>query len=333
VASWQRDYNTKGLCHEKCTTLRYQRVVKMKQEALKEAARRNVEVEVVEEEMYQALRARSHRIDTNLRKCEFHAPTRAVPVNGGPPKIFDGSEKLEENFSFTDARDMFRGDAWEAMVEGLEETKEEFKPPPRGARTDGGVLGDNKRGSFSMGFTPVELAKAQQAQQISAARQRKEEAVREDLEKLKYLIARKYGSISAAWRHLMDPGHVGKLSFIDWSKALRQVGFQGNIKAAYQILDDDHSGIVTFSEFAPEVAEKIKDFRQKIFRTWGEDWNEVWKHVDEDGSNQVDKEEFSSLCFQIGYTGDHTELFKEIRQDQSRRFLNLDDFKAIPVIH
>merc|ERR1719465_285987 len=84
IANWQRDYNVKGLCEEKPTTLRFQRVMKMKQQAQKEASRRDVSVEMIEEEMYQAMRACSTRIDTGLRKDEMEAPSRTYPSDGGP---------------------------------------------------------------------------------------------------------------------------------------------------------------------------------------------------------------------------------------------------------
>merc|ERR1719240_524222 len=130
--------------------------------------------------MYQALRARSHRIDTNLRKCELHAPTRAVPVNGGPPKLFDGSERLEENFSFKDARDMFRGDAWEGMAEALAKAND-FKPPsrsleagsPRTAKSERQFRGAT-RGSFSAGVTPEALLAAQQKDKSKSQRMKDE---------------------------------------------------------------------------------------------------------------------------------------------------------------
>lgn len=330
IANWQRDYNTKGLCDEKCTTLRFQRVVKMKLEAAKEAERRCLNPQVVEEEMYQALRARSHRTDTNLRKSGFHEPARAVTVGGGPPKLFDGSSRLEEHFSFKDARVMFRGDAWEAMTETLSKVNE-FKPPARALDEEAKrIAGGGTRGSFSVAVTPAELSKA-----MTVATQKKELATAADLASLnglKKILVRKYGTITAAWRHLLDPGHTGKLSFQEWSKALRHIGFEGSIPALYKILDDDDSGIVTFSEFMPQLAARMKEFKRKMRSRYGDDLDVIWKQIDDNGNNQIDVQEFVEICGNIGYNGNNSELFKELRYHPSRKFLTLQDFKDIPTV-
>merc|ERR1712146_553051 len=104
-----------------------------------------------------------------------------------------------------------------------------------------GAFRAGTRGSFSAAVTPEALALAQTGIK-SAARQMKDDKVALQLEELKKSLARKYGSLSAAWRLMMDPGHHGKLSFAEWSTVLREHGFEGDIRAAYKLLDDDSSG-------------------------------------------------------------------------------------------
>jgi len=327
IANWQRDYNSKGLCDEKVSTLRFERIVQMKKEALKESERRNIPVEVIEEEMYQALRARSTRIDTGLRKDEMNAPCRTYPSDGGPPRLFDGLDKLEEKFCFRDARDMFRGEAWESMTMTLGKL-DEFNPQPRELLEAKQMAERQARGSFSVAVTP---AAASEAKQKALKKAKDPKALGSaDLESLKKLLVRKYGTVSAAWRHCLDQDGNGKLSFAEWSKALRAVGYEGNIKATYKELDDDNSGIVTFGELEPELAERMKDFKLKFFAKYGENWEVAWKAIDENGNNQLDREEFGVICENIGYEGKAAEMFKELRYDKSRKFLNLEDFKSMP---
>lgn len=323
--AWQRDYNTKGLISEKPMTLRHQRVVKMKETAAKEAERRGLPTEVVEDEMYEAQRATSKRIDTGIRKDEMHVPTRTYPVGGGPPRLFDGSEQLEETFSLKDARDMFRGEAWEMMSETLSKL-DEFKPPAR-PRTVEARKGD-KRGSFSAGVSQAALARAQRSESPKAKERQALGAA--DIESLKKLLVRKYGSICAAWRHVLDLDGNGKLSFLEWCKGLRAVGFEGNIKGTYKQLDDDNSGIVTLNELEPELSMRIKDFRIKLHAKYGTHIDDMWRLIDENGNNQLDPGEFDEVCVNIGYEGNSMELFKQFRSHPSRKFLNKEDFNAIP---
>ena len=46
----------------------------------------------------------------------------------------------------------------------------------------------------------------------------------------------------------MDQVGDGKVSFIDFSRGVRGVGFVGSIKTVFQELDVDDSGIITFNE-------------------------------------------------------------------------------------
>lgn len=329
ISAWQRDYNSKGLCNEKVSSLRFERTLKMKVEALKEAERRKISVEAVEEEMYQQQRACSTRIDTGLRKDEMKTPNRTYPTGGGPPRLYDGGEKLEDDFNFKDAREMFRGEAWESMNETLR-TMEQFKPKARAL--DEANKTAKRSGSFSNAVTPEEL---QKQKQFSKRKEQQIECVREDLEKLKKHMVRHYGTICAAWRHGLDFDGNGKLSFAEWSKALRQVGFEGNIKATYKVLDDDSSGIVTFGELEPEWAGRLKEFTEKLMKYYGDgkfNWETVWKKIDDNGNNQLDKAEFEEVCELIGYTGRPWDLFKELRFHPSRRFLNLEDFQSMPKV-
>jgi len=323
--AWQRDYNSNGRLDEKVVSLRHQKVSQMRQRAVSEAARRKLPVEAVEFEMQQAQSAASKRIDTGIgRNVEMSTPCRTVPSDGGPPRLFDGSARLESNFSLKDAQDMFRGEAWNSMTETLE-MLDEFKPPARSLE-QAQKAPINKRGSFSSGVTPAELNKAM-------SKAKKEEAViaAADLASLKKLLVRKYGTLWAAWRHALQADGIAQLSFAMFSKSMRMVGFKGNVKAIWKQLDDDNSGLVSFAELDPTLAARISDFKVKTMSAYGQSWEEVWKVVDRDRNMQVDLNEFEEVCNNIGHVGNPVDLFKQLRAHPSRNFLNLEDFKSIPM--
>lgn len=321
VDAWQRDYNRKGRIDEKVTSLRYEKVTEMKRQALKEAARRQLPVEAIEEEMYQAQSTASKRIDTGLRKVEMVAPSRTYTVGGGPPRLFDGNDKLEDDFCLSDAQDMFRGEAWELMSETLA-ALDEFKPPPR-SLTD-------KRGSFSSGVTPAALNAAIKRNVKKNHKPDDCNVGAWDLASLKKLLVRKYGTLWSSWRHVLAGDGVWQLSFQMWSKGLRAVGFEGNAKAVWHQLDDDDSGLASFAKLDSQLAKRMLSFRTKVSSKYGESWDVIWEAIDTDHSNQVDLDEFEEVCTNIAYDGDASELFNQLKAHPSRKFLNFEDFTAIP---
>jgi len=120
------------------------------------------------------------------------------------------------------------------------------------------------------------------------------------------------------------------LAFTEWSKALRTVGFQTNAKALFQHMDVDGDGIVSFLEFEPDIAPKLKEFRTLLFKKYGDTIDKVWRTIDDNGNNMLDPDEFEEICVNIGYQGISIELFKQLRSHPSRKFLTKEDIKAIP---
>lgn len=342
IDQWQRDYNDKGNIEEKMSSMRYQKVSKLKRQAVKEATRRMLPVEVVEEEMYQAQRTQegTKRVDTGLPKDEpmITSPSRTVPMFGGPPKIFDGSETLEENFAMRDAQEMFRGEAWQLMCASLSKVQiDEFNPAPRTLDGRTGSPSRQGRGSFSFGVTPSELSKA-----VKDSNKKKDQWTlgADCVDSLKKLLIRKYGTIFAAWRHVLDPNGLGRISFAEWCSALRKMGFEGDIKAAWKNLDTDGSGIVSFKELEPELAANFADYAGKMQIMYGGgklkskdmNWDEAWPQIDTNGNNQVCAEEFAELCDSVGYKEDPNVIFVQLKFLPSRRFICLNDFKSMPCV-
>merc|ERR1719359_631479 len=90
-----------------------------------------------------------------------------------------------------------------------------------------------------------------------AARQKEEQAERErrmeatDWVSLKKALVRKYGTVTSAWRNGLDTNGNGKVSFIDFCKKVRELGFNGNLQRIFKELDTDGSGIISFNEVDP----------------------------------------------------------------------------------
>lgn len=186
VHAWQRDYNTKGVTHEQFATARQERVRLSREKCEKEAKWRGVPVEQVEEEMssrsYAEIRVPSHIV---YRKAEAKNKGDVELITRSRGQ--DGQVKIDTTYDLIQAREMFRGEEWDAMEQALsninadwrvkptarcqlkpaENEEDVFRPPARNAKSSppasGGGGGATKRnmmvrGSFSAGVSAAALA-------------------------------------------------------------------------------------------------------------------------------------------------------------------------------
>jgi len=283
--------------------------------------------------MYQVYAAKKKRVDSGLRTDEVIAPLRTFGASGAAPRLFDGTAKLEEGFDFKDAREMFRGLAWEEMGSALGNLEKNNHCPralQEAKQTSDKSRAARARGSFSVAFTPAELAKA-----VALAKKKAGEISKaaNDLERLRQHLARKYGSVTAAWRLALDLDGSGSVSFTEWTRGLQTAGFSGSMKTTFRALDGDDSGVVMFSEFIPQGALRLTNFRDKLEQAYGKDLKQAWKKIDRDGNNNLSEKDFEAVLQEIGYTASSARiLFVDLRFAPNRKYLNLKDFQEMPKV-
>ena len=61
------------------------------------------------------------------------------------------------------------------------------------------------------------------------------------------MLLHRYGSIINAWKHLDDDNN-GRLSYAEFCKACREVGYFTNVRKLWNSLDDDKTGFITLNE-------------------------------------------------------------------------------------
>jgi len=318
IERWQRDYHSQGVPEKTMEFFRYQRFLRLRDRAVAEAERRSVPVNVIEEEMMQGMRSMPESLQD----------------------IRQDSRKLEDldGYAFIADCDVFRGDEWQRMSEALMKC-DMFNPPVRS-----NTLGSDNGTSRASGVTMEELSRRLK----SKARAAKDPVGRQcsrDLEDLKVLLLQNYGSLFGSWRNL-DAEGTGKISYQDFCKSLKDLTKNGfsvthSLRAAFASMDPRHTGFVTFSDFAPDVAARITTFSKLLLNTYAADtqevnWDYVWKRIlrieDKDGNRQLSFDELKGICQSIGYKDDPKEVFNELRLHSGRRYLSQDDIKAIPML-
>mmetsp|Transcript_31299 Transcript_31299/g.89821 ORF Transcript_31299/g.89821 Transcript_31299/m.89821 type:complete len:1481 (+) Transcript_31299:50-4492(+) len=145
-----------------------------------------------------------------------------------------------------------------------------------------------------------------------------------DLVSLQQLLVRKYGTLPAAWKHCLDPNHNGWIGFVEFCKAMRQVGFVGGLRGLWDSLEKDSNGRVTLNAFDPEAHAALTDFRQLVMERHG-GFLSAWKVFDRNGNTSVDEGEFELACTDLGYTGDTQRLFQWLLDEPCFDRLTLAD--------
>mmetsp|Transcript_95536 Transcript_95536/g.212502 ORF Transcript_95536/g.212502 Transcript_95536/m.212502 type:complete len:921 (+) Transcript_95536:1-2763(+) len=144
-----------------------------------------------------------------------------------------------------------------------------------------------------------------------------------DWASMKTLLLKKYGTVSAAWKHGLDLDGNGKLSFGEFCDACRQIGYIGDLKALFTELDTHKTGLITMDEVDPDAKAALSSFRTLVLDTYG-NLEEAWKAFDKDGNLRLDENEFSERCSDMGYEGDALALFKYLLDEKGARLLTID---------
>merc|ERR1719440_2767529 len=136
------------------------------------------------------------------------------------------------------------------------------------------------------------------------------------------MLVHRYGTITAAWRQLLDPVSTGRLSFIDFCEACRELGYQRRMKQLWEELDADGKGWITLAQIDPEGAKLLEDFRECCRREYG-DMLKAWKAFDLLKNHRIDDHEFDKACADINVPGNHKRIFQLLKTNVARKYLTM----------
>lgn len=140
--------------------------------------------------------------------------------------------------------------------------------------------------------------------------QREEADAEEDFEEL---CIRKYGSIISAWRNCLDTNANGKLMFSDFCKAVRSVGYSGNVKALWHEYDRLGKGYVALRDLDRDADELVSSFLNLLTQRFG-DIDTAWvAGLRKDLHASMREEEFLEACKALAYEHDARRLFRTLR--------------------
>lgn len=127
-------------------------------------------------------------------------------------------------------------------------------------------------------------------------------------EKLREMLLREYFHPLRAWRNLLDRDDSNHISWYEFRRACKQLGFKGNIGGAWRVLDIDRSGTITMDEYDLESAVILRSFK-----TWAEKnfgcLELMFKALDSDESGSISYSELKLACQRLKWEGSVCTLF------------------------
>eukprot|EP00931_Biecheleriopsis_adriatica_P047596 TRINITY_DN2744_c0_g1_i1.p1 TRINITY_DN2744_c0_g1~~TRINITY_DN2744_c0_g1_i1.p1 ORF type:complete len:890 (-),score=188.38 TRINITY_DN2744_c0_g1_i1:56-2725(-) len=186
--------------------------------------------------------------------------------------------------------------------------------------------GDRKR----LANRAKRLAEKEQKEATQAAA--RDSASKEDVSSawpaLKKAFVKKYGSIFAAWRAILDTRLTGRCAFTIFIQAARDLSATGNYKAIFQELDDDDSGAISLKEADADSWEKVSTFHHLLRDKFGSD-EAAWQAMDSNRSNSIDELEFKEECDKLGYQGNAHYIYQQHLATPANRSISQEDLQAI----
>jgi Ca2+-binding EF-hand superfamily protein len=116
-------------------------------------------------------------------------------------------------------------------------------------------------------------------------------------------LERKFGNRTRAWRLALDADGNGKLSWVEFCKALRSLGYEADIRSIWAELDKDGSDMITIDEIAPIECEMLEAFKNFLCDRFG-NAQAAWKGLASKGQLRLSPDEFVNACRSIGYDRD-----------------------------
>ncbi|CAD7946156.1 unnamed protein product [Amoebophrya sp. A120] len=143
---------------------------------------------------------------------------------------------------------------------------------------------------------------------LEIARRKRQRAMEQQAEVVKLyndfkaaLLAR-FGNMVRAWQFL-DKDKSGRVSYTEFAKACLDMGFRGRLKELFRYIDEDNTGMVSFQEFAPDIFEAFEEwFGYLRYVTDDERASTGFKSVFGSNVKNITRQEFLTGCSHLGYT-------------------------------
>jgi len=163
--------------------------------------------------------------------------------------------------------------------------------------------------------------------QKSARCQLEEAEGAEKLLAFKRACVNRYHNMARAWRMLLDPDCVGRISYVPFHRSAKIMGFH-NVQQLWSAIDADRSGFMTLDEWDSRTFRHLVELRDICYREYGGIEHAFMHGMDRTGSRTVTLAEMARFCKTFGFTGEPTLLFAALDL-QRDGYLTVDDLDIL----
>lgn len=137
----------------------------------------------------------------------------------------------------------------------------------------------------------------------------------------------RFSSIIRAWRLLLDPDGVGRVSYLSFCQKARSIGFK-DVNRLWAIIDIDHSGFLTMDEWDRVAFRNLYEFRDICMKQFGNMVTAFDFGMDTNGSGTCDSEELQQFCKDYGFSGNVRILFAALDLEM-KNFVTRDNLEFL----
>ncbi|CAE7385032.1 unnamed protein product [Symbiodinium necroappetens] len=150
------------------------------------------------------------------------------------------------------------------------------------------------------------------------------------VDEFKDVLVSKFGTLSRAWR-VLDIDGSGKMDMREFCQALNRMGYVGNIRTLWHLLDSTNAGSISLEELDPRAAAALEKFRV-VSLQHHDSIEHMWKNIfDIERTNAVNLKLFIQGCHALGYEDEMEaeELFHQLLLKSAGQHLALEDLQFL----
>eukprot|EP00930_Biecheleria_cincta_P057705 TRINITY_DN43596_c0_g1_i1.p1 TRINITY_DN43596_c0_g1~~TRINITY_DN43596_c0_g1_i1.p1 ORF type:complete len:1195 (-),score=263.57 TRINITY_DN43596_c0_g1_i1:29-3577(-) len=150
-----------------------------------------------------------------------------------------------------------------------------------------------------------------------------------ELQQLRNVLCKRYGSTIGAWRHALDPKLTGNTSWARFMMCADDCAFSGNLKGLWHEISRGET-TATLKDVDGKSLECLTNFREELLSKFGS-ISEAWHDgIDKGKLSRLAEPDFSVNCEQAGLTCKNwSRLFQLFLSRLGQRSIGLEDLRVL----
>lgn len=124
------------------------------------------------------------------------------------------------------------------------------------------------------------------------------------------LLVQQRGCVLRAWKMDIDKRGTGRVAFVDFCNACRELHMAPQGKLVWNNVRQDRVTPLELRELDAREAANLEDFSDTLWRTVGFDLTKAWQFLDTNNQNYLTYEDFKAGSDRLGFQGDARLLYR-----------------------